>query len=41
MIGYITVGSNDLETAVGFYDAYFRDLDGNKLNAFCIEMDDG
>ena len=20
----------------GFYAAYFRDLDGNKLNAFCI-----
>ena len=25
----------------GFYAAYFRDLDGNKLNAFCIEMDAG
>ncbi len=22
----------------GFYAAYFRDLDGNKLNAFCMEM---
>lgn len=21
----------------GFYCAYFRDMDGNKLNAFCIE----
>ena len=21
----------------GFYAAYFRDLDGNKLNAFCME----
>ncbi len=20
----------------GFYAAYFRDLDGNKLNAFCM-----
>jgi predicted lactoylglutathione lyase len=20
----------------GFYAAYFRDLDGNKLNAFCV-----
>ena len=20
----------------GFYGAYFRDLDGNKLNAFCL-----
>lgn len=25
----------------GFYAAYFRDLDGNKLNAFCIEPGDG
>jgi predicted lactoylglutathione lyase len=22
-----------------FYGAYFRDLDGNKLNAFCIKHD--
>jgi len=22
----------------GFYAAYFRDLDGNKLNAFCMNM---
>lgn len=22
----------------GFYAAYFRDLDGNKLNAFCMDM---
>lgn len=22
----------------GFYAAYFRDLDGNKLNAFCMTM---
>ena len=21
----------------GFYAAYFRDLDGNKLNAFCMQ----
>jgi predicted lactoylglutathione lyase len=21
----------------GFYAGYFRDLDGNKLNAFCVE----
>ena len=25
----------------GFYAAYFRDLDGNKLNAFCIESTQG
>ena len=25
----------------GFYAGYFRDLDGNKLNAFCIVQDDG
>ena len=24
----------------GFYAGYFRDLDGNKLNAFCIVQDD-
>ena len=24
------------ERAGGFYAAYFRDLDGNKLNAFCM-----
>lgn len=24
----------------GFYAAYFRDLDGNKLNAFCMPADD-
>ena len=22
----------------GFYAAYFRDLDGNKLNVFCMKM---
>jgi len=22
----------------GFYAGYFRDLDGNKLNVFCMEM---
>ena len=25
------------ERGGGFYAAYFRDLDGNKLNAFCME----
>ena len=24
----------------GFYAAYFRDLDGNKLNVFCYETDE-
>lgn len=59
MIGYVTLGTNDLERAAQYYDAlvgemggtdegppgprgegfyagYFRDLDGNKLNFFCI-----
>ncbi len=84
MIGYVTLGTNDLDAAVSFYDellgsigatrtlegdnfvawgtgpsapglavnrpfdgepgprgetfyaGYFRDLDGNKLNAFCM-----
>ena len=57
MIGYVTLGTNDIERAAKFYDAllaelgasdegppgprgegfyagYFRDLDGNKLNAY-------
>ena len=25
----------------GFYAAYFRDLDGNKLNVFCMQMPTG
>lgn len=25
----------------GFYAGYFRDLDGNKLNVFCFEQQDG
>lgn len=36
MIGYVTFGSKDLAKARNFYGAYFRDLDGNKLAAFCI-----
>ena len=36
MIGYVTLGTNDFERAAAFYVAYFRDLDGNKLNAYCI-----
>jgi hypothetical protein len=37
MIGYVTLGANDLraEGGEGFYAAYFRDLDGNKLDVFC------
>ncbi len=34
MIGYITLGTNDMARAQAFYAAYFRDLDGNKLCAF-------
>ncbi|MGX1110237.1 catechol 2,3-dioxygenase-like lactoylglutathione lyase family enzyme [Bradyrhizobium elkanii] len=34
MIGYVTLGTNDLPRAAAFY---FRDLDGNKLNAFAME----
>ncbi len=45
MIGYITVGTNDLQKAVAFHDAllaepgaaYFRDLDGNKLNVLFMQ----
>lgn len=36
MLGYITLGSNDLPKAGAFYGAYFRDFDGNKLCAFRI-----
>jgi hypothetical protein len=44
MIGYVTLGTTDLtdEGAPGprgdggFYAAYFRDLEGNKLNAFVM-----
>jgi predicted lactoylglutathione lyase len=32
MIGYVTLGTNDLARATRFYAAYVRDLDGNKLN---------
>ena len=35
MIGYVTLGTNKYEEA-----AYFRDLDGNKLNAFCMLDED-
>ena len=62
MIGYVTLGSNDVPRAAKFYDellavigadegapgpragnfyaGYFRDLDGNKLNAFCMVSED-
>ena len=29
-------GFRPAENSSGFYAGYFRDLDGNKLNAFCI-----
>ena len=29
-------GFRPAEASSGFYAAYFRDLDGNKLNAFCM-----
>ena len=38
MIGFVTAGTNDLEKAVTSYAAYFRDLDGNKLNVFFAEI---
>ena len=31
MLGYVTLGTNDLAKAVAFYAAHLRDLDGNKL----------
>jgi predicted lactoylglutathione lyase len=34
MIGYVTLGTNDLARATRLYAACFRDLDGNKLNFF-------
>jgi hypothetical protein len=35
MIGYVTLGRSDLKRAAGFCAAYFRDLDGIKLNGYC------
>jgi len=29
------------ERMAGFYAAYFRDLDGNKLNVFCMQAPEG
>ena len=37
MIGYVTLGSNDIQRAAGFYDGYFRDLDGNKLVVYTAD----
>ncbi len=34
MIGYITLGTNDLARAGRFHAGYFRDLDGNQLDCF-------
>jgi catechol 2,3-dioxygenase-like lactoylglutathione lyase family enzyme len=31
MIGYITVGTNDLDKALGFYDALFADMGGRRV----------
>ncbi|HSN52646.1 MAG TPA: hypothetical protein VLS87_08955 [Woeseiaceae bacterium] len=42
MIGYVTLGTNRNDKGAPgprgdqFYAGYFRDLDGNKLNAFCV-----
>jgi hypothetical protein len=37
MIGYVTLeGPPGPRGESGFYAAYFRDLDGNKLNAFVM-----
>ena len=33
MIGYATLGTNDIGKARAFYGAYFCDLDGNELCA--------
>jgi len=45
MIGYITVGTNELPKAMVFYDAllteigaaYFRDLYGSQLTVFFLQ----
>lgn len=31
MIGYVTLGTNDLERAAGFYDALFAELGGKRM----------
>ena len=35
MIGYVTLGTNDLPRACAFYDALLAEI-GNKLNVFCM-----
>lgn len=37
MIGYVTVGTNDLPRAVAFYDALFKEIGANRF----LEMDRG
>lgn len=37
MIGVVCVATNNLMRVVKFYAAYFRDPDGNKLNAFLMD----
>jgi predicted lactoylglutathione lyase len=36
-LGATDEGKPGLRGTAGFYAGYFRDLDGNKLNVFCIE----
>ena len=36
-LGAIDEGRPGPRGGAGFYSGYFRDLDGNKLNVFCIE----
>ncbi|MEZ5937235.1 MAG: VOC family protein [Hyphomonadaceae bacterium] len=37
MIGYTTIGTNDLQKALGFYDALFADMGGRRV----MEMPNG
>jgi len=45
MIAFVTLGTNKFDEGVpgtrsgNFYAGYFRDLDGNKLNAFCMAQE--
>ena len=36
MIGYVTLGTNDLPRAAAIYDELVAVMDGNKLNVFWI-----
>jgi len=40
MIGFVTLGTNDMLRVDNVHAGYFRDLDGNKLNAFCFVSED-